>query len=104
MERETILFFVNVGVMWIGFYVFYRFGKKQVSYSMPSHKWIPISEIPSELAIGSNLCEIIITDGTETKSAYGLTYNEKAQPIMSSYRRSIVTHWMPMPAPPEVLK
>lgn len=63
---------------------------------MGSERWLDIDEYP----IDESYRDIIVTDGTEVSNTYIPDYNSRGQPIFS-YRKLIVTHWMPQPAPPK---
>ena len=67
--------------------------------------WIPIDIFPHYFPNGCLIgTEIIITDGEKVRTWFMLDsnsfdYNSDGKPIMSTYNRSLITHWMPLPEP-----
>jgi hypothetical protein len=58
--------------------------------------WLKISEFP----ISEDAHDYIVSDGKEVYQQYSPDFNSKGQAIFS-YRKKIVTHWMPYPEPPK---
>ncbi len=67
-----------------------------------SDNWLDIKEHPipdsyDELIEDKN---VIITDGNKVRVAYRIEYSKKGIPLLSSYEKAPITHWMLMPSPP----
>lgn len=78
-------------------YIYHFWDKKKVIHIQGGEDgWISIDEFPGVFLIDS---QIIITDGKRVKTCTWIDYNSDGKPIMSTYDRSLITHWMPMPEP-----
>lgn len=68
----------------------------QPKYIMQSDRWISINEKP----ITEEMIDLIVTDGNEVDYIFCIKFNSYGKAIFS-YKKNIITHWMPLPQPPK---
>lgn len=66
-------------------------------YTSNDNGWLDINAHPIPEDFDD---ELMISDGNNVKTLFAVQYNSKGQLVYSSYRKTLVTHWMPLPKPP----
>jgi len=84
---------VCVFLIWAGFHLLW----KEKTYRSPAQGWLDIRvyKIPDDIK------EYIATDGKEVSTKYGITWGPHGEIIFSSYDKTYIKFWQPLPEAPK---